>query len=84
MIALLVNALYYLNISVSQKYEVEHPRAMYGDDDNLRLREADLHRNRQISVLLFFVITVVVGVSVFQLIRLGLHSSDHSDDVTSA
>ena len=83
-IALWVNFSFYLNIAASQKYEVEHPRSMYGDDENLRVREADLQLQRQISLILFLVCTIVTGTGVFQLIRLGRKLPDHSDDATSA
>lgn len=64
-----LNTGYYLNIAISNTYEVIQPRMMLGDSEHIRERESILKRQRYVSVGLYVLIITAIGISIYQVSR---------------
>ena len=67
--AFAINFANYINIGVSQKYEIEHARAMNKDGELIDAREAELKRRKTTALLIFLICFLLVGYATYKILK---------------
>lgn len=68
-IALYFNTGFYLNTAVSMKYEVDHPRIMFGNDKDIEEREKELKMYYYLSMAVYIACFIGIGGSIYRLVN---------------
>jgi uncharacterized membrane protein len=67
LVALYFNTGFYLSTAISNKYEVEHPRIMYGNDKEIEERERELNKDYYLAIAIYIACFAGIGSSIYGL-----------------
>lgn len=69
LIVLYFNTIFILNTGISMEYEVDHPRIMFGNNENIEKRERELKMYYYLSIAVYIACFAGIGGSIYRLVN---------------